>query len=167
MKHWLIIILFALLAQRSEASDPPAKPGLLGLDRAALYLYDQSRHLNHAVKSPAGPLHPHRIYMKYDEDLHTWVYVLSGLNGRLANPIEALRPETVASGGVVGAKLALQRFILTYDGSWLPTTKPEIYRIWRKSDPPVLRDLTFTRRKPTTARPKAKTPPREKQPGPK
>jgi len=143
-----LIVQIFLLAATASALEPPAKnsphpEGIYNLDKSSLYLYDREHHHAHAVKVGNAKILPNRVYMKYDLDLHLWLFVKSDFGANFPTPLEALRPDTVAPGNVIGAHLGLQRFKLTDDGSWLSTKDTEQYKIWVKTDPPQLKTVTY------------------------
>lgn len=145
MKHVLYIV-FALLSSSALAFDAEkVTHGLVSLEKPFLYLFDRANHYKHAVKWTDEKLLPGRMYLKYDNDLHMWVYFRASFTGKMPKPFEAMRPGSVALGRIIGAELKLQRFILTEDGTWNSTKEPEEYHVWVKSNPPELKVYRFVK----------------------
>lgn len=139
---WLLFVAILSFAGVSHAEFDAEKVthGLVSLEKGHLYLFDRANHYKHAVKVKKDEkLLSNRVYLKYDDDLHMWVYFKTSFKGVIPSPFEALRPRTVTTGGVVGAELRLQRFMLAEDGTWTATPEAEIYRVFVKSKPPELR----------------------------
>ena len=142
----LFLILIACVVFRAHAFDAEkVTHGLVSLEKQYLYLFDRANHYKHAVKWTDTKLLPGRVYLKYDDDLHMWIYFRSTFYGKMPKPFEALRPGTVATGRIIGAELKLQRFLLTEDGTWNSTKEPEEYHAWVKSNPPELKVYRFVK----------------------
>lgn len=137
--------------------------GAVKLEKEFIYLFDRAHHERHAIKVTDGILLPSRVYLKYDEQFHGWVYIKTEKDAKFPEPTEELRPDSVAPGSVIGAQYALQRFILNDQGIWVPTTKTEQYKLYVKTNPPKLQTLTYA--KPKLAPPSR--PPRTKPNRPK
>lgn len=137
----LWIALSGALAQGFDADE--ITHGLVKLEKKFIYLFDRRNHNRHAVKVTSPKLLPDRVYLIYDEDLHLWIFAKTDFGGKLPAPREALRPGTVTPGKIIGAELALQRFVLREDGTWMPSKEKEVYKIWVKSNPPVLKTYTY------------------------
>lgn len=147
MKRCLYLIFALIVSPRAMGFDSEkVTHGLVSLEKPFLYLYDRANHYKHAVKwGKDEKLLPGRMYLKYDDDLHMWVYFRSSFTGKVPKPFETMRPGTVALGRVIGAELKLQRFILTEDGTWNSTKEPEEYHVWVKSNPPELKVYRFVK----------------------
>jgi hypothetical protein len=143
MKKFLYILGFFTLNARAFDAEKVTH-GYVNLEKGQTYLFDRANHYKHAVKiENQQKLLPNRVYLRYDTDLHMWIYFKTSFKAKIPEPFEALRPDTVTSGSVVGAELRLQRFILTEDGTWDTTNRPEEYHVWVKSNPPQLKVFRY------------------------
>ncbi|MBI3295445.1 MAG: hypothetical protein HYZ71_12035 [Deltaproteobacteria bacterium] len=140
---WLILIGSAAFGQVHD------EKLLATLDKTESFLYDHSNHLHHYIAAKKNYV-PHRVYVRYDTDLHSWAYFKADLVGRVPEPIEFLRPDTVTFGKVIGAPLGLQHFKLAENGNWVPTRDKEIYLVWVKSDPPKTKAFVYQMQAPRT-----------------
>ena len=152
LRFVLTFIFFALSATLlADYNENDLTHGAVKLEKPFLYLFDRAHHDRHAIKITDDKLLPRRVYLKYDEEFHAWVYIKTESNANFPKPMEALRPDSVAPGSVIGAQYALQRFILKDNGIWVPTTETEKYKIFVKTNPPQLKILTYAKPAPKKA----------------
>lgn len=113
------------------------------VQRSAVSLYDFENHKPADILA-GQPLLPQRVYLAPNPDAGgSPSYVLTQFDGALPQPLEFIRDGSVLSGARLGAKNLEQNYVLTKEGTWVPTPQLEHYYFWVLTTPRLIKVVVW------------------------
>src|SRR5262245_41374947 len=137
LKLTLIFLLSTVFAADRSKLLSPQDPGTALSPR----LYDLET--QKALPQKNGPLLPNRIYMIHPPSDEKWYFVLTDFEGKIPNPLEVFRRDSVIPGSYLGAKNQKQFYRMVLGGTWVASFLEEQHYYWILTEPPRIKVVGF------------------------